>query len=77
MSAIDALLRGDTRRVTVEQARFEIGRLRRQWAAADMLRDAIAPFHDAVKDKDAETASDDEFSLCLAVAAYDKAKEGS
>ena len=76
MSAIEALLSGDTRRVTVEQARFEIGRLRRQWATAEMLRDAIDPFHDAVKGKDAETATDDEFSLCIAVAAYDKAKEG-
>jgi len=75
VSAIDAILKGDTRRATVEQARFEVGRLRRQWATAEMLRDAIAPFHDAVACKDAETASDNEFSLCIAVAAYDKAKE--
>lgn len=51
MSAIDKLLRGDTNRVTIQQARFEIGRLRRQWAAADMLREAITPFHDKAKDE--------------------------
>jgi len=75
MKAIERVLKGDTRKVTTEQAAYEFRQIRQALAAGEVLREAITPFHDAVKNKDMEAATDDEFALCLAVATWDKATE--